>query len=111
MSGAGVPSPSKGIQGIDTMRIGLARLALGAAGFAVIALPGLAFDGPPVAPVRPVTNTYWGQAVVDSYQWMEDEKDPQFQSWLKAEDDATRKALAEWSFLLWQFGDKAFQPK
>jgi prolyl oligopeptidase len=77
------------------MRIGLARLALGAAGFAAIALPALALDGPPVAPVHPVTNTYWGQAVVDPYQWMEDEKDPQFQSWLKAEDDTTRQALAE----------------
>jgi hypothetical protein len=29
-------------------------------------------DGPPKAPVRDITNTYFGQAIVDPYRWMED---------------------------------------
>lgn len=53
-----------------------------------------AADGPPAAPVHAVTDTYWGQKVVDPYQWMEDEKSPEFQSWMKAQNDYTRQVLA-----------------
>ena len=90
--GAGVNFKGKRV---DFMRISLARPVTAAATLAALALPALALDGPPVAPVRPVTNTYWGQAVVDPYQWMENDKNPEFQSWLKAEDDFTRKTLAD----------------
>ncbi|HTD52295.1 MAG TPA: hypothetical protein VK780_04670, partial [Thermoanaerobaculia bacterium] len=48
---------------------------------------------PPKAPVREVTETYFGQTVVDPYRWMENTKDPEVISWLKAQDDATRAAL------------------
>ncbi len=37
----------------------------------------------PVAPVRPVTDTYFGTPVVDPYRWMENLKSPEVQSWMK----------------------------
>ena len=48
---------------------------------------------PPVAPVRTVTDDYYGTKVADPYRYMEDLKDPQVQSWMKAESDYTRSAL------------------
>src|SRR5476651_907986 len=47
----------------------------------------------PVAPVRPVTDTYFGTPVVDPYRWMEDLKSPEVQSWMKAQNDYTRDYL------------------
>lgn len=49
---------------------------------------------PPVAPVRPVTDDYFGTKVVDPYRYMENLKDPEVQAWFKAQDDYTRSALA-----------------
>lgn len=51
-------------------------------------------DTPPVAPVRPVTDTYFGTPFVDNYRYMENLKDPEVQSWMKAQDDYTRRVLA-----------------
>jgi len=48
----------------------------------------------PVAPVRPVTDTYFGAPVVDPYRWMEDLKSPEVQSWMKAQNDYTRDYLS-----------------
>jgi prolyl oligopeptidase len=48
---------------------------------------------PPAAPVREVTDTYFGRAIVDPYRWMENEKDPELASWLKAQNDYTRATL------------------
>ena len=48
----------------------------------------------PVAPVRPVTDTYFGTPVVDPYRWMEDLKSPEVQSWMKAQNDYTRDVLS-----------------
>jgi prolyl oligopeptidase len=47
----------------------------------------------PVAPVHPVTDTYFGTPVVDPYRWMEDLKSPEVQSWMKAQNDYTRDYL------------------
>ena len=77
--------------------IGLASLAL-----AFSALPvmlGRAFDdaapkAPPVAPVRPVTDEYFGVKVVDPYRYMENMKDPEVEAWFKAQNDYTRAVLA-----------------
>lgn len=49
---------------------------------------------PPVAPVRPVTDDYYGTKVVDSYRYMENLKDPEVQAWMKGQNDYTRAALA-----------------
>ena len=48
----------------------------------------------PVAPVRPVTDTYFGTAVVDPYRWMEDLKSPEVQAWMKAQNAYTRDYLS-----------------
>lgn len=50
-------------------------------------------EGPPVAPVRPVTDTYFGTPVVDNYRYMENLDDPEVQSWMKAQSAYTRKIL------------------
>ncbi len=55
----------------------------------------LAQAPPPAAEVRDVTDTYFGQKVVDPYRWMEDTKSPEFASWLKAQNDYTRAVLAK----------------
>ncbi len=49
---------------------------------------------PPVAPVRPVTEEYFGTTVVDPYRYMEDLKDPAVDAWFKAQNDYTRAILA-----------------
>jgi len=49
---------------------------------------------PPVAPVKPVTDDYFGAKVVDPYRYMENLDDPEVQGWIKAQNDHTRAVLA-----------------
>lgn len=49
---------------------------------------------PPVAPIKPVTNVYFGHKVVDPYQWMENSNTPQFQNWLRKQNAYARGVLA-----------------
>jgi prolyl oligopeptidase len=49
---------------------------------------------PPVAPVRPITDDYYGTKVVDPYRYMENLNDPELQAWMKAQNDCTRTVLA-----------------
>ncbi len=49
----------------------------------------------PVAPVIPVTDTYFGTKVVDPYRWMEDLKSPQLQAWVKAQAAYTKDYLSK----------------
>jgi len=49
---------------------------------------------PPRAPVRPVTDTYYGIKITDPYRYMENLDDPEVQSWIKAQNDYTRAVLA-----------------
>ena len=55
----------------------------------------LAQPSPPAAPVRNVTDTYFGTKIDDPYRYMEDIKDPQVEAWLKAQADYTRAVLAK----------------
>jgi Prolyl oligopeptidase, N-terminal beta-propeller domain len=48
---------------------------------------------PPVARVEIVRDTYFGETVEDPYRWMENDKDPGWLPFLKAENDYTRKVL------------------
>jgi prolyl oligopeptidase len=48
----------------------------------------------PIAPVRPVTDTYFGTPVIDPYRWMEDLKSPEVKGWMKAQNDYTRDFLS-----------------
>ncbi|HEX7077103.1 MAG TPA: prolyl oligopeptidase family serine peptidase [Candidatus Eisenbacteria bacterium] len=47
----------------------------------------------PVAPKRPVVDTYWGVKVADDYQYMETSNDPATAGWAKGEDAYTRAWL------------------
>src|SRR5205085_6106259 len=48
----------------------------------------------PAAPLRPVTDDYFGTQVVDPYRYMENMKDPEVDAWFKAQNDYTRATLA-----------------
>ncbi len=48
---------------------------------------------PPVAPVRPVADQYFGITVTDPYRYMEDLNDPEVEAWFKAQNDYTRGVL------------------
>lgn len=48
---------------------------------------------PPAAPVRPVTDEYFGQKIVDPYRWMEGSKSEELLSWMKAQNAYTRSYL------------------
>jgi len=50
---------------------------------------------PPVAPVKPVTDTYFGVTVVDPYRYMENLKDPEVTAWTKAQADYTHAVLSK----------------
>lgn len=63
---------------------------------ALFALAGCLAAGqmpPPVAPVRPVTDTYFGTTIVDPYQYMEKLKDPQVEAWMRAQNAYARSVL------------------
>ena len=47
----------------------------------------------PVARVEPVTDTYFGEAVVDRYRWMENDKDPDWLPYLKQQNAHARGLL------------------
>ena len=49
--------------------------------------------GPPVAPVRPVTDSYFGVTVADPYRWMEQEGSQELGAWMRGQADWTRKQL------------------
>jgi prolyl oligopeptidase len=48
---------------------------------------------PPVAAVKPVTETFFGQAVTDPYRYMEDVKDPEVVAFMRGQGEFARKAL------------------
>ena len=48
---------------------------------------------PPLAPVRPVTDTYFGQKVVDPYRYLEDQKSPEVVAYMRGQADYTRAVL------------------
>jgi prolyl oligopeptidase len=48
----------------------------------------------PKAPVRNVTDDYFGTKVVDPYRWLENQSDPEVVAWMKAQNDYTRAMLA-----------------
>ncbi len=79
------------------MKIALRRSPLALAAFlSLLATPAMGApgdDAPPKAPVREVTDTYFGTAVVDPYRWMEDLKSEETLDWMKAQADFARRRL------------------
>jgi prolyl oligopeptidase len=59
----------------------------------VAATVGQAQTLPPPAPVRTVTDTYFGVTVPDPYRYLEDAKNPEVRAWLQAQADYTRATL------------------
>jgi prolyl oligopeptidase len=57
--------------------------------------PSAAPASPPVAPNRPVVDDFFGTKVTDPYRYMENQDDPEVQSWMKAQDNFTRSILDE----------------
>ena len=60
---------------------------------ALTATVATAQTNPPVAPVKDVTDTYFGVAISDPYRYMEDMKDPEVVAWMKAQADYTHVVL------------------
>ena len=50
--------------------------------------------GPPVAPIRPVTETYYGEKITDRYRWMESE-DAEWRAYVRAQGAYTKAVLAK----------------
>src|SRR6202050_70335 len=50
-------------------------------------------SGPPLAELKHVTETFFGQSVTDPYRWLENWHDATVASWLKGEDTYTRATL------------------
>ncbi|WP_395337315.1 prolyl oligopeptidase family serine peptidase [Novosphingobium sp. BL-8H] len=48
---------------------------------------------PPAARVAPVQDTYFGETLTDPYRWMENDKDPDWLPFLKAQNDYARGIL------------------
>src|ERR1700674_5937150 len=44
---------------------------------------------PPAAPLRPVTDDYFGIAIKDPYRYLENLDDPDVKTWLKGHNDYT----------------------
>ena len=69
-----------------------------AAALAAALLPREAFAGEAIPPapkakLTPATDVYFGESVVDPYRWMENDKDPDWLPYLKAQNDRTRGVL------------------
>lgn len=63
---------------------------------ALVALVVVAFPAhaaPPVAAVKPASDSYFGKTVSDPYRYMEDVSLPEVQQWAKAQSEATRGVL------------------
>jgi len=80
---------------LDRRRLLESAAAVGAASLA----PRLAFAdapaGPPVATVRPVTETLHGVTVTDPYRWMETPSDPEWKPYLMGQNAYARSVLAK----------------
>jgi len=69
------------------------RAACLALGFGLAATLAGAADAPPVAAVKPVTDTYFGTSFTDNYRYLENLQDPQVQGWMRAQAGYTRAVL------------------
>jgi prolyl oligopeptidase len=80
---------------LATTAIGLLFVARAKAQPAYVApVPLVIGKGPPVAPVRPVVQTYYGQKITDRYRWMESEG-PEWKAYVRAQGAYTASVLAK----------------
>src|ERR1700719_1963610 len=76
--------------------------------FAIVPLFVQAQSAPPIAPVRPVTDDYFGTEVIDPYRWME-AGGPELLDYMQAENAVTEQALAPFAAQDAQFLDELKQ--
>ncbi len=65
----------------------------GLLGSCVLGMGAAVAAAPPVAPVEPVVDDYFGVRVTDNYRWMEDRSAPRFVDWIKGQDAYAREVL------------------
>jgi prolyl oligopeptidase len=70
-----------------------ASTALSVGVLSLIPAAGHAIDPPPLAPIKPVTDQYFGTDVVDNYRYLENLQDPEVQTWMRRQADHTRSIL------------------
>lgn len=70
-----------------------ARIAFVAATSSCLLLAAAHAAQPPTAPVKPVTEDFFGTELTDSYRYMEDVADPAVQAWMKAQSVHARETL------------------
>ena len=75
-------------------RSNLALRTICAALAGACALAHAAPTPPPVAATKPVTDTYFGTTVTDTYRYLEDPAAPETMPWARAQADYTRATLA-----------------
>ena len=72
----------------------LAVVCCSALSFACPVLAGTgSSEGPPQAPARRVVDRYWGQDVIDDYQYLEDSRAPEVLAWAQGQNAYTRRWL------------------
>jgi prolyl oligopeptidase len=74
---------------IRAMRRGFGLAMMGLA----LGTPAGAADAPPVAAVKPVTESFFGTDVTDPYRWMENTASPDFLNWIKGQAAYSRAVL------------------
>jgi prolyl oligopeptidase len=58
------------------------------------ACPSAAIAGDyPATPKRPVSSTYHGVTVIDDFQWLEDDANPEVKAWVREQNTVTRRYL------------------
>jgi len=73
---------------------GPARQAMYTIGFLIaVSMPRGLAQGPPVAAIRTVTESYFGVKVEDPYRHMEDLADPEVAAWMRAQSNHAREIL------------------
>ena len=82
------------MQAINRRALMVSAAALGASGLAGGSWAA-ARPGPPIAPLRPVTETFYGVPLTDPYRWMENGADPAWMNYLMAQNAYARGVLAE----------------
>jgi prolyl oligopeptidase len=73
--------------------LSIAGTAIAGAVSRALGNPSTAPSGPPVARVEPVTDTYFGERIVDPYRWMENPKDRDFEPFMRGQAEWARKIL------------------
>lgn len=77
-------------------RLALALAAMAFVSFGVASpMSASPTPAPAYPPTReaPVTDSYFGEAVVDPYRWLEDSESPEVKAWVAAQNDYTRRHL------------------